>query len=199
MEKKITLTGRLAKVLTVFVGISLFVGGLYLYSWRDAQVSLYNQGLAAYQSDDLQTAIKFFDQSLGVYKSRQRSTWMERFVYPKPDKELAAQAAFQKAKSLLRANQVEPAVQAFTESLELNSGNLYLGRELSEKEFNTLKEAAFVVKYDVELLFNNNPEQAQKQGKGKGKGKGKGDPKDGKPVPSDDPGAQPGKGDRNTI
>ena len=110
---------------------------------------------------------------------------------------LAAQASFQKAKSLLRANQAAPAVQAFKESLELNSGNLYLGRDLTEKEYQAFREAALIVKYDLELLFKNNPEQAQKQGKGKGKpGDGK---KDGKPVPGEDPGAMPGKGNRDTI
>ena len=197
MEKKISIARRMAVIATVIVGALIFTGGLYLNAWRDAQYALYNQGLSAYRSGDVQVAIKYFDQSLAVYKTRRQSTWIERFIYPKPDKELAAQASFQKAKSLLRANQAAPAVQAFKESLELNSGNLYLGRDLTEKEYQAFREAALIVKYDLELLFKNNPEQAQKQGKGKGKpGDGK---KDGKPVPGEDPGAMPGKGNRDTI
>lgn len=197
MEKKISFARRMTVIATVIAGALLFSAGLYLYQWRDAQYALYNQGMTAYRSGDLQVAIKNADQSLAVYKSRRSSTWMERFIYPKPDKELAAQAAFLKAKALLRANQPAPAVQSFQESLELNSGNLY-GRDLTEKEFQEFREAAMIVKYDLELLFKNNPEQAQKQGKGKGKGDG--EKKDGaKPVPGDDPGNMPGKGNRDTI
>ena len=196
MEKKVSFARRMAVIATVIVGAMIFSGGLYLYSWRDAQYALYDQGIAAYRAGDLQVAIKYADQSLAVYKSRHASTWMERFIYPKPDRGLAAQAAFLKARSLLKVNQAAPAVESFKESLELNPGNLY-EEELSEKEYQLLKEAAWIVKYDLELLFKNNPEQAQKQGKGK---KGNGEKKEGgKPVPGDDPGAMPGKGNRDTI
>jgi tetratricopeptide (TPR) repeat protein len=197
METKVSFARRMAVIATVIIGALIFSYGLYLYSWRDAQIAQYNQGIAAYRSGDHQVAVKYFDTSLSTYKGRQDLNWMERFIYPKPDKELAALASFHKAKSLLRLNQAPPAVQAFKESLELNSGNLYLGRDLTEKEYQVFREAAMVVKYNLELLFKNDPQQAQKQGKGKGKGNGP--PQDGKPVPGDDPGSMPGKGNRDTI
>ena len=77
------------------------------------------------------------------------------------------------------------------------SGNLYVGEDLTEQEYQLLREAAMVVKYDLELLFKNSPEQAEKQGKPK-PGKGKPDKGD-KPVPGEDPGNMPGKGNRDTI
>jgi tetratricopeptide (TPR) repeat protein len=197
MEKKTSVRKRIMAALTVLVGAMCFAYGLYLFTWRDTQYQTYNAGLAAYQNGDVQTAIKFFDQSLGVYRTRQNESWTERFVYPKPNKELAAQAAFHKAKALLRAKQVKPAVESFRESLELNSGNLYQGRGLSAREIQEAAENAYVVKYDLYLLFKNNPEQAQQQGKGKGK---PGDKKgDGKPVPGNDPSTMPGKGNRDDI
>lgn len=197
MEKKISMARRVMVVLTVIAGILTFSAGLYCYQWSDNERILYNQGLAAYRSGDVQSAVKFSDQALAAFKARRQSTWTERFIFPKPDKELAAQAAFLKAKSLLRANQAEPAVKAFKEALELNSGNLYIGRDLTEKEYQEFREAAMVIKYDLELLFKNNPDQAEKQGKPK-PGKGKPDKGD-KPVPGEDPGNMPGKGNRDTI
>lgn len=199
MEKKTSTRKRIMAALTVLVGALSFAYGLYLYTWHDGQTETYNAGLVAYQNGDMQAAIKFFDQSLGVYRTRQHESWTERFVYPKPDKELAAEAAFHKAKALLRAKQVKPAVESFRESLELNSGNMYQGRGLSPREVQEAAENAYIVKYDLYLLFKNNPEQAQQQGKGKGKGK-PGDKADqGKPTPDKDPSGMPGKGNRDDL
>ncbi len=196
MEKKTSLRQRFMAGLTILAGAASLAYGLYLFSWTDSQYELYNQGVAAYQTGDVQKAIKYFDQSLGVYKARQNETWVERFVYPKPNKEVAAQAAFHKAKALIRAKQGKPAVEAFQESLQLNSGNLYQGRGLSAREVQEAEENAKVVKYDLELLFKNNPSLAQGQGKGKPKpGDGKGDQQ----VPGDQPGKMPGKGNKDAI
>ena len=182
--------------LTILAGAASLAYGLYLFSWTDSQYELYNQGVVAYQTGDVQKAIKYFDQSLGVYKARQNETWVERFVYPKPNKEVAAQAAFHKAKALIRAKQGKPAVEAFQESLQLNSGNLYQGRGLTPREVQEAEENAKVVKYDLELLFKNNPSLAEGQGKGKPKpGDGKGDQQ----VPGDQPGKMPGKGNKYSI
>lgn len=196
MLKNKSLAQRLGVTSTAVAGAIIFSIGLYFYQWKDAQYALYNQGIIAYRANKMQEAIKYADQSVGVYKARQSYTWLERFAYPKPDKELAAQAAFLKGKALLRANQPAAAVQSFKESLELNSGNLYLGRQLTEAEFHQYHEAAMVTKYDLELVFKNNPPQAQKQGKGKPEDKsGNGTT----PLPGEDPSTQPGKGRRNTI
>ncbi len=182
--------------LTVLVGAAIFACGIYLYTWSDSQNLLYNQGLVAYQTGDVQKAIKYFDQSLAVYKSRQNESWLERVVYPRPDKEVAAQAAFHKAKALIRAKQGKPAVEAFQESLQLNSGNLYQGRGLSAREVQEAEENAKVVKYDLELLFKNNPALAKGQGKGQPK---PGDKPGDQQVPGDQPGKMPGKGNKDDI
>jgi len=196
MEKKTSLRKRFLAVLTILAGAATLAYGLHLFTWNDSQYQLYNQGLAAYQTGDVQKAIKYFDQSLGVYKARQNETWVERLVYPKPDREVAAQAAFHKAKSLIRAKQGKPAVEAFLESLKLNSGNLYQERGLSQRQIQEAEENAKVVKYDLELLFKNNPSLAEGQGKGKPK---PGDKKGDQQVPGDQPGKLPGKGNKDDI
>ncbi len=168
--------------------------GFQLATWRSAQVEYYNQGLAAYQTGDVQTAAKLFDQSIAAYKQQTRADWLTRFVYPHANVELAAQANFHKAKALLRMRQGEPAVEAFKESLKLNPGNGYRGVSLEDAE--RLREQAMIVKYDLELLYKNNPQMGQGQGKG---GKGNKPGQGNKQVPGDQPGTQPGKGDRDKM
>lgn len=182
-------------LLAAFVVGGLLLGyGFQLATWRSAQVEFYNQGVAAYQTGDVQTAVKLFDQSYAAYKQQTRAEWLTRFVYPKPDTRLAAKANFHKAKSLLRMRQGEPAVEAFKESLKLNPGNGYKGVSLSEAE--QMREEAMIVKYDLELLYKNNPQMGQGQGKGKGN---KGDKPGNQQVPGDQPGNQPGKGDKDKM
>ncbi|HEY9774579.1 MAG TPA: hypothetical protein V6C81_12320 [Planktothrix sp.] len=180
----------------LIAGLLLLFYGLGLAMWQSPQVYYYNLGVKLYAGGDLPHAVQSFDRSLSAYKSSARnSTWLERFVYPKPDRELAALADFQKGKVLIRAQQGQPAVDALEESLMLNPGNGY-GDDVSAPDAVRMHEEALVVKYDLELLFKNNPSLAQQQGKGKGKGKGdKGD----KQVPGTEPGKQPGKGNRDDI
>jgi tetratricopeptide (TPR) repeat protein len=184
-------------VATVIVGAITFAFGITQRHWFDAQYVYLDNGNAAYQTDDLQNAIKFYDQSLSVYKSRTRNeVWSDRFLYPHPDRRAAAQAAFHKGMALLKAKQAEAAVQAFQESLQLNPGNMYEGT-MSVKDQEAAREEANTVKYNLMLLFKSQPQLAQGQGKGKGKPGDK--PGDGKPVPSDDPSTKPGKGDKDAI
>jgi tetratricopeptide (TPR) repeat protein len=175
----------------------LFTGfGVHLATYTSTQTQYYNLGLAAYEQENLQLANAAFDRSIQAYKQESRAGWMHRFLYPEPSREMAALAYFHKAKVLLRARQVEPAVEAFKESLRLNAGNGYKGIPLSDAQ--RLEAQAEVVKYDLELLFKNQPQQ----GKGQGKGKGKPQPGDGKgnqQVPGDQPGSQPGKGKPDDI
>jgi hypothetical protein len=176
-------------------GLLLIWYGLGLAMWRDTQVLYYNAGLQAYRTGDLPHAAQFFDQSVALYKRSQNRTYMQRLIYPQPSAEVAALADFQKAKTLIRAQQIPAAVDAFKESLVINPGNGYGDLVLSDAQ--RMEAQAYVVKYDLEQLFKNNPDQAQKQGKGKGKGDGK--QKGDKPVPGNDPGTQPGKGNRDDI
>jgi len=199
MKNKTSTRKRIVTVVaTVIVGAILFAFGISQRHWFDAQYVYLDNGNAAYSTDDLQNAIKFYDQSLGVYKSRMRSeAWSDRFLYPHPDRRMAAQAAFHKGMALLKAKQAEAAVKAFQESLQLNPGNMYEGT-MSAKDQEAAREEANTVKYNLMLLFKANPQLAQAQGKGKGKPGDK--PGDGdKPVPSDDPSNKPGKGDKDAI
>ena len=190
----------LAAVLVAGIAVSWF--GYHLMTWQDLQAAYYNAGLAKYQTaqeaDDMKMAIDFFDKSVSVYKMRSRSaSWTNRFLYPAPSRERAALAQFHKAKALLRLRQAEPAVEAFKESLRLNPGNDYSNlpgfEQVTKDDVVRLEWQSLQVKYDLELLFKNNKQQAE--GQGKGKGKGKPQPGQGKKqAPGQEPGDQPGKG-----
>jgi tetratricopeptide (TPR) repeat protein len=175
------------------VGALLLAGGYHLLTYTNGQAEYYNLGLKAYENGDMPKAIQLFDKSIDSYKRETRASWTHRFVYPRPSKELAAMAYFQKAKAHLQNRQGELAVQSFKDSLKLNPGNLFEGS--SPAETIRLSEESKVVKYDLEMLFKNRPDLAQQEGKGKGKGKGQGN----KQAPGQQPGDQPGKGNRDDI
>jgi hypothetical protein len=161
------------------------------------QVMFYNIGVQLYQQGDLEHANQAFDLSVNLYKRGQRMTYLQRLVYPKPNAEIAALASFQKAKVMIRAQQLPAAVDAMKLSLMINPGDGYSGIALDDAQ--RLHEQAMVVKYDLELLFKNNESLAKAQGKGEPKkGDGDGPPGD-KPVPGTDPSTKPGKGNRDDI
>jgi tetratricopeptide (TPR) repeat protein len=179
------------------LGVVLLYYGLGLALWGNAQVDNYNLGLQAYTQGDLPHAAAYFDRSISAYKQAQHRDWIERFVYPKPDRELAAQANFQKAKVLIRAQQMPAAVDALKESLMLNPGNVFPdGTTLADAQ--RMRAEAKVVKYDLELLFKANPQLAQAQGKGQGQ-QGQQGQQGNQQVPGTEPGKQPGKGNRDDI
>lgn len=193
--RNVTKRRNLGLLAATLAGILMLYFGFTLATWRSEQVDYYNLGLAAYEQGDVQTAVQAFDRSLHAYKRDSRAGWLHRFVYPEPNRELAAQAAFHKAKSLLRARQAEPAVEAFKESLRLNPGNGYTDMALSDAQ--RMEAQALIVKYDLELLFKNQPQLAQ--GQGKGKGNQQGNQPGNQPVPGDQPGSKPGKGNKDDI
>lgn len=188
--------------MTVLAGVLLLGLGFHLLLWPDSQVSYYNEGLQAYRTGNSQEAVQLFDRSLAVYKKRSSDSWLERFVYPAPNREYASYASFHKAKALLFLKQGKPAVEAFKESLRYNPGNGFENldgfKHISIEDANRLHAHAKVVKYDLELLFKNNKQLAQGQGKGEGKPQpGDGDGK--KQVPGKQPGDKPGKGNKDAI
>ncbi|MBK9141423.1 MAG: tetratricopeptide repeat protein [Candidatus Melainabacteria bacterium] len=189
-------------VVTILAGLLCLGLGYQLLTWPDSQVQLYNAGVAAYRTGNAEEAVRYFDRSLANYKLRAQDNWAERFIYPRPDRELAAYASFQKAKAYLHLRKGKEAVEAFKESLRLNPGNNYENltgfQNLSQDDELRLSEAAKTVKYDLELLFKNNKQLAEGEGKGDGQPQpGDGDPK--KQKPGDQPGQLPGKGDRKAI
>lgn len=186
--------------LVSIIGLAL-LGGSHLLAVRTtAQVAYYDMGIELYRQGDAETALKAFDASIAAYNRDTRESgftgWAHRTLYGAPSKEIAALAFAKKGQLLIVMQKADQAVIAFKQSLTLNAGdNLYDGVTLTEEQ--TLREQAFVTKYNLELLFKKNPSQAKKEGKGQGK-PGQGKPGD-QQSPGNDPGAQPGKGNKNDI
>ncbi len=180
---------------TKWVLLSLIVGFLFLNfaielsRWSNDQALFYNQAMADYRQGDLQNAVILFGKSQSAYEdaSRQQSDWLNQIIYPAPDRALAAQASFQLAKAYLQAGQIPKAVQALNQSLQLNPGNGYRALDLQTAE--RLHQAAMVVKYDLELLYKQQPSQMQVPGQGDGP-PADGDPQSTGRDPSNSPGPQ---------
>ncbi len=167
--------------------------GVMLERWRSEQIDFYNAGITAYQAGEGQAAVEMFDRSLNAYQRALQSRWLERFIYPRPNTELAALASFHKGMVLIRARQAEPAVAALTLSLRLNPGS---GRAYYADEAARLSELALVVKYNLELLFSQRPDLAQRQGAGRTPGEGPAEPQR---LPGQNPGSMPGPGNRDDL
>jgi hypothetical protein len=184
---------------SLIMGIFLFVVGGALGTWQDQQNYFYDAGLQAYKfastagSEDspIQTpqeqakafvfAYKALDASMAVYKYRGGEGWLARFLYPKPDRHIAALASFQKGKILIRLQKGKEAVEALKTYLMLNPAG----------STDAYTDDTIVVEYDLELLYQQNPQMQQQEGKGAGKPGGKGGKGD-KPAPDADPNGQPG-------
>jgi tetratricopeptide (TPR) repeat protein len=182
-------------------GVGLVYTGEILSRWQSAQVAWYNFALEKaanpQSAEDLEEALKAFDQSVKAYEMQSQAHWFEKLIYPEPSKEYAALAHFQKGKLYIMAQQPQKAVESFKESLKINPGNIYEG-EPSAYAYQ-LSEQAKIVKYNLELLFKKSPSMANGEGKGKGKGKPKpGDqPADQGNQPQ--PGQEAGHGTRDDI
>jgi hypothetical protein len=181
-------------------GLALLVGSHFLAVRTAPHIGWYNQGVELYLQGDAEGALKAFDQSIAAFNRDSRESdvtgWAHRQMHGTPSVEIAALAYAKKGQLLIVLQKADRAVIAFKSSLGLNAGdNLYERISLTEEQ--RLREQAFVVKYNMELLFKKNPSQAKKEGKGQGK------PGEGKPGnqqnPGDQPGSKPGKGNKNDI
>jgi tetratricopeptide (TPR) repeat protein len=182
------------------LGLGLLVGSHFLATRPNPAIALYDQGIELYLQGDAEGALKAFDQSIAVYNQESRESgvtgWIDRQMYGAPNKEIAALAYAKKGQLLIVMQKADQAVLAFKKSLDLNPGdNLYDSGSLSDTQ--QLREEAFVVKYNMELLFKKNPSPAKKEGKGQPK-PGEGKPGD-QQNPGDQPGNKPGKGNKNDI
>ncbi len=180
-------------LLAFFAGSVMFAGGVMLERWRSEQIDFYNAGITAHQAGNTEQAVEMFDRSLNAYQRALQARWLERFIYPRPNTELAARASFHKGMALIMAQQAEPAVAALVLSLRLNPG---AGRAYYADDAARLSELALVVKYNLELLFNQRPDLAQSQGAGRRPGDGSGQPQR---VPGQNPGSTPGPGNRDDL
>lgn len=185
---------RTALAIVTVLGVLLLFGAEWVATWRSPQVAYYNQGIELIEQGDVDGALKAFDRSVEAYRMQQNRNTLEKLLLPDPSLEYAALAHKQRAILFILKQKPDQAVLAFKESLKLNTGDSYTGTDAELN--NRLREQALIVKYDLELLFKKNPDQAKGEGKGKGDGKGQGQPK---PAPGNDPGRLPGKGNRDDI
>lgn len=179
--------------LVCILGMLMLLGGHHLTTWRSLQSEDFNAGLTAYNTGSMLEAVQFFDRSLSTYRSREADeNALVRYIYPAPDRGLAARASFQKAKALLSLEQPEAALEAYKESLLLNPGNGY--SKVALDAVAQLEREARYTQYDLELLFANDEQLGQQEGKSSD------DSQPGKSqVPGSEPGSQPGNGDPKSI
>jgi hypothetical protein len=191
---------KMRTVLCVAVGLIMLGAGVFVALWRDGQAILYNQGLQSYvfaqtagmnnpdnpvhsgqdRMKMLIQAAKMFDLSVRVYKIESKANWITRFVFPSPDRNLAAKASFRKGNCLEWLGDEKDAVEAYKVYLQLNPGG------------DNDKDAAdtIVDQHNLELVYNHNPDLQKQEGKGKGNGNSNGDP-DKQQDPGDKAGHQP--------
>jgi len=177
----------------IVVGTAMVGAGVWLSNYRSQQVENYNLGILAMHQGDLRAAVLSFERSVQHFNRERQFDWLGRFILPAPSIELAARASFLRGMALIRNQQAEAAVAALQESLRLNPGS---GRAASLDEARRLQELSLVVKYNLELLFNQNPDLAHRQGATR-------DPSDRgeerRRLPGDNPGSMPGPGSRDDL
>lgn len=184
---------RIALAIVTLLGVLMLLGAEMVATWRSPQVSYYNAGIAALEQGDMETALKAFDVSLESYRRQKDRNALEQALLPDPSLEVAALAHKNRALIFIMMQKPDQAVLAFKESLKLNPGDATVRGMANESK---LTEDAFVVKYDLELLFKKNPEQAKGQGKGKPQD---GQGKEPQQAPGNDPGKLPGKGNKDDL
>jgi hypothetical protein len=191
---------RLKTVLLIGAGVLLLGFGMFAAFWQDGQAITYNSGLNSYidaqtagkdnpknpvhTAEDREKALKhaaqMFDLSTQIYGLESRSSWLQRFFFPHPDRLLAARASFREGNSLIWLGDEKAAVAAYKQYLELNPGGIY----------DASSESTFTDQHNLEILYNHNP--ALQQGEGKGQGKGNQDGQKGKQQAPGDPSNQAG-------
>lgn len=184
---------------TVVMALASTVGALAMYGAtnlanREApQITWYNRGVELYKQNDAEGASAAFDQSLAHYQKALRNTsWYARNFEPQASAEVAALAQAHKGICYLMMQKPEQAVMAWKESLKINDGSLRAG--YSPADQTRLHEQAWVVRHNLELLYRKMPSLAAKEGKGRGR-PGQGN----KQAPGNDPGTQPGRGNKDDI
>ncbi len=176
-----------AKPAFVGAGVVVLAIGLYLWSYRSAQVDLYNAGIAAMDQGDIPTAVKLFDASVAAYKQESSRSQLARLILPEPNKDLEARAHFHKGNCLVKARKTKDAVKAYVESLQSNPGNCFEGITLEEAA--SRYNDALQTMANLEKLFSSG--QSGGKATGNGKQRGQGQPQ---PGPSRDRQPNPGAG-----
>ncbi len=174
-------------LLSLILGCLCLSFSINLSDWFDSQSDFYNRAMVAYRAGNAEEATSLFAKSQSAYqvnahRDADRSLFglIARAVLPTADRALSARASFQVAKVYMYTGQLPKAVQALNQSLLLNPGNGYLHAAPSDAEI--WRQHAMYVKYDLELLYQQN--QSQMQAQAQGQQDGGGSPQDGDPQSS---------------
>ncbi len=148
----------IACVPLTIVGLFLIGTAGYLYNVKSDQIVAYNQGVASYQSLQLDEALAHFDKSLAAYEQATGYAKLWKFVVA-PDRGTASRAAHHKANILVRMKRFKEAVSSIELSLRLNPGENYdMVRDfdrLTVREIDELAEQALTTKNVFELLMKS--------------------------------------------
>ena len=163
------------KFVSLFLGLAIFGSGIYITTNESAQVYDYNQGLTNMTTGNIGKAKIYFKRSIAIYEANQaKGNLVTRILAPVNGKEIAALAYFQLGNTYTADAFLNRAVKAYETSLALNPGNDYQGLSIlfSHRQHNE----ALNTKYNLEMLFAQNPGLQKKQGEKKTSSNSQGKP-----------------------
>jgi tetratricopeptide (TPR) repeat protein len=185
----------------LLVAVAFIAVGARFAHQEPGQITYYNAAMRAYVAQDVDAALLLLDESLAEYEEAHHRQWWHNALNGGPNDEVAAQAHFHKGVLLLIKAQAEQrpglvgqAVEEWQQSLRINPGAPY-NDHVAARDAQRLNEQALVVKHNLDLLFQQNPEQQE----GQGNGEGQGPPKPANSMPGDQPGDKPGRGEDDGI
>lgn len=200
----------------ILAGVPLTLTGLSAISYQSPQVSYYNQAMVIYDqgwvSSDYQyitfNSIALFESSITAYQNECHESRLAQWLHGAPSTELEALAEFHLGLAYLEVaegtgeNSVyEQAIATLKTAITMNPGLPY-AKDIAAGDVTRLAEESLPPKYDLELLFSQNPQLEKEQAK-----PGNGQPKVGKSSnssqmqqsPSQNPQNVPGHGSSNGI
>ena len=145
------------------LGLSFLLAGYYVMANDIAMIYDYNQGLANFQNGNIGYAKVYFKRVISDYNANYvNGNFISRSLLPSNSRELAALSYFQLGNAYFTDMNLNRAVKAYEASLEINPGNDYsLWQAFS---YSRLHREAMNTKYNLEILFIQNPQMQKKQG-----------------------------------
>jgi hypothetical protein len=187
-------------LLPALIGVPLALEGYSAATWQSPQVVAYNQAMAIFRDAianqnpyELNNAVTLFQQSASAYQRQEGESGVDRVLHGSPSSELLAQTYFHEGLADLiqysayqQKSYLDQAVQLLEQAIQVNPGLPY-AHDIAAGDIDRLAAESLPPKYDLEQLFQQNPQEAQghgqpkpgsgqgqKPGQGKGKGKGSG-------------------------
>jgi tetratricopeptide (TPR) repeat protein len=171
--------------------------GYTVVTWKSPQVVAYNQAMAIYRDAlanqnpyELSNAVTLFQQSASAYNRQEGESQVDRVLHGSPSSELLAQTYLHEGLADLiqysayqQKSYLDQAVKLLEQAIQVNPGMPY-ARDIAAGDIDRLAAESLPPKYDLELLFQQNPQEAQghgqpKPGSGQGQKQGQGQGKKG--------------------